>query len=56
MLLFGVSAAEIINSAILGNAAVAQPQSYALVSCCYCMLLNSTEYMHKFVCFGSLVR
>lgn len=29
---FGGSAAEIINSAIPGNAAVAQPQAYALVS------------------------
>lgn len=29
---FGGSAAELINSAIPGNAAVAQPQAYALVS------------------------
>jgi hypothetical protein len=28
---FGGSAAELINSAIPGNAAVAQPQAYALV-------------------------
>lgn len=33
---FGGSAAELINSAIPGNAAVAQPQAYALVSC-YCI-------------------
>jgi H+/Cl- antiporter ClcA len=30
---FGGSAAYLINSALPGNAAVAQPQAYALVSC-----------------------
>ncbi|KAJ6967274.1 hypothetical protein NC652_004739 [Populus alba x Populus x berolinensis] len=37
---FGGSAAELINSAIPGNAAVAQPQAYALVNTClvfYCL-------------------
>jgi len=30
---FGGSAAYLINSALPGNAVVAQPQAYALVSC-----------------------
>lgn len=35
---FGGSAAELINRAIPGNAAVAQPQAYALVNCSYSSL------------------
>lgn len=42
---FGGSAAKLINSALPGNAAVAQPQAYALVTC------NRTGYTILFKCF-----
>lgn len=44
---FGGSAAEIINRAIPGNAAVAQPQAYALVL--YSLLLQALALMQLFV-------
>lgn len=47
--IFGGSAAEIINSAIPGNAAVAQPQAYALVSFCNWRLLNLNTCPNLFV-------
>lgn len=54
---FGGSAAEIINRAIPGNAAVAQPQAYALVlySLCRMPLLSAIFFKRVLVLSNSVV-
>ena len=44
---FGGFSAEVINSAIPGNTAVAQPPAYALVSWIYCKSMFGMEKKEK---------